>query len=68
MPDYMKKALDQLQHPNPKSPRYAPHLWTVPAYRKRPQMAPDTDESDPLDKKVTNRIQYIVGNFLYYPP
>ena len=29
-------------------------------------MAPDTDEIDMLDKKITKIIQYIVGTFLYY--
>ena len=29
-------------------------------------MAPDPDESDLLDKKVTNIIQYIVGTMIYY--
>ena len=25
MPEYVKKALDRLQYPNPKIPQYAPH-------------------------------------------
>ena len=66
MPEYMKKALDILQHTNPKQPQYAPHCWTVPVYGKRPQMAPDPDNSDIIDNKYTKRIQYIVGTMLYY--
>ena len=66
MPHYVRKALDRLQHPNPKRPQYAPHLWTVPDYGKRLQMAPDPDESNLLDKNSTKRIQYIVGIMLYY--
>ena len=51
MPDYERKALDMLQHPKPKIPQYASHLWSVPAHGKRFQMAPDIDESDILGKK-----------------
>ena len=50
MPDYVRKALDRLQRPNPKRTQYAPHLWPVPVYEKRLQMEPDPDESDLLDK------------------
>ena len=65
MPDYVTKALDQLQHPKQKRPQYAPHHWTIPSYRKIFQMAPDPNESNLLDKKSTKRIQSIVGTFLY---
>ena len=27
VPDYVKKALDRLQPPNPKRPQYDPHCW-----------------------------------------
>ena len=53
MPDYVRKALDLLQHTNPKRPQYAPHLWSVPYYVKRLQMAPDIDEINLLDKNTT---------------
>ena len=66
IPEYAKKALDRLQHPNPKIPQYAPNLWTVHTYEKIPQVAPDPDEINLLNKKSTKRIQYIVGPFLYY--
>ena len=66
MPDYVRKALDMLQHPKPKRPQYAPHRWSVPAYGKRLQMAPDLDERYLLDKKNNKRLQYIVGTFLCY--
>ena len=56
MTDYVRKALDRLQHPKPKRPQYVPHLWSVPAYEKRLQIAPDLDESDILDKKATRII------------
>ena len=66
MPDYVRKALDRLQNSKPKIPRYAPHRWSVPAYGKRLQIAPDLDENDLLDKNSTKRIQSIVGNMIYY--
>ena len=66
MPEYVKKALDRLQHPKPKRPQYAPHFWTVPAYGKILQIVPDPDYSNLLDKKATNIIQSIVGTMLYY--
>ena len=66
MSEHLKKELDIIQHTRPKVPQYAPHLWTVPSYGKRLQMAPDPDNSKLLDKKFTTRIQYIVGIMLYY--
>ena len=66
IPEYATKALEQLQHPNPKRPQYAPHFWTVPAYVKRLKMAPAPNESDLPDKENTKKIQSIVGTLLYY--
>ena len=51
MPEYVKKALDRLQHPKP---------------QKTLLMAPEPDNIDLLDKKSTKRIQSIVGTMLYY--
>ena len=66
MPDYVSKVLNRLQHPKPKRPQYAPHFWSVPAYGKRLQMAPDPDKRNIFDKKATKRIQSIVGTMFYY--
>ena len=66
MPEYAKKALDRLQHPNPRIPQYAPHRWSVPVYEKRTQMAPDPYKSDIIDKDATKIIQSIVGTMIYY--
>ena len=65
MPDYVRKFMDRLQHPKLKRLQYAPHRWSVPAYGKILQMAPDTDERYHLDKKSTKRIQSKVGTMLY---
>ena len=66
MPNYVRKVLDRIQHPKPKIPQYAPHCWSVPAYEKILQMAPDPDKSNLLDKNSTKRIHSIVENMLYY--
>ena len=66
MPDYVRKFLDRIQNSKLKRPQYAPHCWSVPAYRKRPQMAPDPGKSNILDKNSTKRIHSIVGTMLYY--
>ena len=47
---YVKKALDQPQHPQPKTPQYATHHWKIPACGKRLQMTPYPGERDLLDK------------------
>ena len=62
--DYVRKALGRLQHIKPKRPQYAPHCWSVPAYGKRLQMAPDSYKINILDKKSTKRIHYILGTML----
>ena len=66
MPEYVRKALDRLQHPKPQIPQYAPHRWSAPAYGKRLQMVPNTDERNILDKNATKIILLILGNMLYY--
>ena len=58
--------MDRLQHPKPKRPQYASHLWTVPDYLKRLQMAPYPYDSNILDNKPTKIIQTIVGTMIYY--
>ena len=66
MPEYVKKALDRLQHPNPKVPQYAPHLWTFPAYGNRIHMAPYTENINIIEKNSAKRIESIVGKIIYY--
>ena len=66
MLDYVRKALDSLQHHNPKIPQYAPHRWSVPTYGKILQMAPDRDERNILDNNSTKIVQSILGTMFYY--
>ena len=65
MPKYIPDLLRKLQHPKPTKPQYAPHLWVVPAYGQRIQMAP-VDESKKLDTKGIRRVQSVVGSLLYH--
>ena len=50
-------------HENAK-PKYAPHIWLVPAYGQRIQMA-TVDKSKKLDSKGIRRVKSIVGLLLY---
>ena len=65
MPNYVEKTLKKLNHKKPNKSVTAPHKWNMPAYSRKPQMAP-IDKSPPLDDKGKKRIQQIVGSFLYY--
>ena len=56
MPEYVQKDLDGIQHPKLKILQYYPHFWTVRAYGKRLQMAPDLDKSNIISKKGTKII------------
>jgi hypothetical protein len=67
MPHYVAKALQRFQHPTPTIPEHAPHDWIRPTYgSKQPQLTTTTDDSPPLDKHGTKRLQEIIGTFLYY--
>ena len=66
MPEYIQKALTRLNHPAPKKPQYAPHMWTAPTYGQRLQMDLDPNSIVLLDQQGTKFIQTVVGIFLYY--
>jgi hypothetical protein len=65
MPGYIKDALQKFQHPLHKRPQYAPHNWTVPAYRQRIQYAPPPDAAPLVTAAEITRAQAIVGTLLY---
>ena len=54
-----------LRHPFPKKPVKVPHKWTKPAYGRTPQLAP-IDKTPASCDKEKQRIQQLVGSFLYY--
>ena len=66
MPNYVKRALQRFQHPNPKLSQYASHQCTLPNYGAAKQLATPLDTSPPIPEEWKRRIQKIVGIFLYY--
>ena len=66
MPGYVKKALERFQHPAPKRPQHSPYAWTAPNYGSAVQYAADEDTSEPLLADGIQRLQEIVGVFLFY--
>ena len=67
MPGYVKKSLNKFNHKPPKLPEHAPHDWTAPIYGQQTQQRATQASTAPLlppDGK--QRIQAIVGTFLYY--
>jgi hypothetical protein len=65
MSGYIKDALQKIQHPLPKRPKYAPHNWTIPAYGQRIQYAPLPDASPTTTSEEITRAQAVVGTLLY---
>ena len=66
LPGYIDRALQRFEHPAPKRKQHSPHLWLKPTYGKAQQYAPEPDDSEPLNKTATTRLQAIVGTLLYY--
>ena len=66
VPGYIAKALHKFQHPAPKKPQYAPHVWLTPTYGQKVQYALPSETLPVLDKKGTKRVQSITGTFQYY--
>ena len=68
IPDYIKKALDKLQHILQTYPQYSPHYcpkanWTQ---KGEQQYVMQEDTSPLLSGENTKYIQQVVGTFLYY--
>ena len=66
MPNYVIKTLHKLNHKFPIKDEYAPHEWNKPVYGKSFQQAVEEDQAEKLDEKGKQRVQKIVGSFLYY--
>ena len=66
MPEYVKKSLHKFKQEMSRKPRYAPHEHVKPVYGVKIQYAEDEDDSEKVDQLGINRIQQIVGTFLYY--
>ena len=66
IPDYVRKALHEFQHLEPRRPTHSPSKWTAPAYGSRIQYAKPPDTSPLLDADGINHVQRVVGKLLYY--
>ena len=66
MPGYVKKVLNNHQHPPPTIPQYAPHKWNKPAYGRKTQYSPEPDKTPLLNATQKKKVQSIVGSLLYY--
>jgi hypothetical protein len=66
MPNYVDNALHKFQHDPPRRHQDAPHTWNKPVYGAAVQYATNDSQSPRLDAKAVNRVQQIVGTFLYY--
>jgi hypothetical protein len=60
------KASQKLTQQAPSKPQHSPHAWTNPEYRARIQYPQQEDNSLPLDAKGNNRLQQIIGTFLFF--
>ena len=65
MEDYVKQALQELQHPKPKRHQYAPSRMERPEYGQPIQYV-NTDESAALTPDEIKYKQRAVGKFLFY--
>jgi hypothetical protein len=63
---YIAKALQNFQIPTPTCPQHAPSPFTEPIYGRQIQLAPEIDQSEPLNPKEITRLQENIGVFLYY--
>ena len=67
MPGCVKKALKKFNHKPPKRPEHVSHDWTAPINVQRTQQRSTQASTAPLLPPDKNqRVQAIVGTFLYY--
>ena len=66
MPGYVDKALSRFQHPAPGKIQHSPFPWTQPTYGAKTQFTADADLSSPLAAPDIQKLQQVIGVFLYY--
>jgi hypothetical protein len=66
MPNYVTKALQKFTHKTPIRPQHSPHEVKKPQYGAKTQMTDQPDTSPKLTSERIQRLQQIVGTFLYY--
>ena len=57
--------LFKLGHPNPKRSQKSPHKLREIDSGSKIQLAPDEDDSEPLDEEGIRWVQMVVGGLLY---
>ena len=58
--------MKKLEHTGLKTPKYATHRWTPKAYGQQVHLDSLEDTSEILSETEKNKIQRVVGSFLYY--
>jgi hypothetical protein len=66
MPGYVERAIQHFQHPMPTRPEHSPHHWNAPKYGAKVQYAKPDDATPCLDSSSKQRVQEIIGTFLFY--
>ena len=68
MPDYVRNALQKLQHKVHIFPQYSPHNFIITKWTQKGdrQYTRQLDTSPFLTPKETTYVQTVVGTFLYY--
>ena len=67
MSGYFKESFHKFQHPNPVFRQHSLHQWNPPKYiSTAPQMAHRYTEFPKLSPPESDKVQTLVGSFLYY--
>ena len=66
MPVYINAALFKYQHPEPRKPQHAPHIWDKPQYGQTTQYAKPVKNTPKLDAEGIKHIHKVIGTLLYY--
>jgi hypothetical protein len=66
MPGYVAKALQLFEIPLPSCPQHSPSHFAEPIYGRQVQLAPEPDQSEPLNPKEITCLQKVIGVLLYY--
>ena len=65
-PNTLATRSANFNYAKPKRPQDSPHPWFIPTHGARTQYAETEDTSPVLPPKKINRIQQVIGTFLYY--
>ena len=67
MPGYVKEAIHNFQHPDPRHHQHSPYQRNTPNYDSTaPQLAHQAPESPNPPPSEANIVKQVVGTFMYY--